>query len=183
MIAYLKGKVIDSGKDKVILDVNGVGYLVHTFELNPSGKTAEYYIYTHVRDDTLDLYGFSDKSMLELFEMLLGVSGVGPKVAMAVLSSAEPDKVYAAVSKADVSFFKAIPGIGKKGSQKIIIELKGKVGSVTDIDLGDEGEDLVEGLISMGFDRKQIKKAIVKLDPKLTDEQKLREAIKLLGKK
>ena len=183
MIAYLKGKVIDTAKDKVTLDVNGVGYLVHTTETVSSGESAQYYIYTHVREDTLDLYGFSDKPKLELFKLLIGVSGVGPKVAMAVLSSAEPEKIYSAVSKADVSFFKAIPGIGKKGSQKIIIELKGKVGSVTDIDLGDEGEDLVEGLTSMGFDRKQIRKAIVKLDPKLTDEQKLREAIKLLGKK
>ncbi|MBN1168711.1 Holliday junction branch migration protein RuvA [Candidatus Woesebacteria bacterium] len=183
MIAYLKGKVIGTGKDNVVLDVNGVGYLVHTSEVIPTGKFAEYYIYTHVREDALDLYGFSDRSKLDLFKLLLGVSGVGPKVAMAILNSAEPDKVYAAVSKADVSFFKAIPGIGKKGSQKIIIELKGKVGSVTDIDLGDEGEDLVEGLTSMGFDRKQIRKVIVKLDPKLPDEQKLREAIKLLGKK
>lgn len=183
MIGYLKGKVIESSKEKVILDVNGVGYLINTSKNASEGETAQFFIHTHVREDEISLYGFESQQEIELFKMLMSVSGVGPKVAMAVMTASDVSKIFAAVSKADVGFFTAIPGIGKKGAQKIIIELKGKIGSVQDIDLGDEGDDIVEGLMSMGFDRKQIRKVIVKLDPKLSDEEKIREAIKLLGKR
>lgn len=183
MIGYLKGKVIESNKENVILNVNGVGYLINTTKHASEGETVEYFIHTHVREDQISLFGFQSQQEIELFKMLLSVSGVGPKVAMAVMTAAEVNKIFAAVSKADVEFFKSIPGIGKKGAQKIIIELKGKIGSVQDIDLGEEGDDITEGLMSMGFDKQQIKKVLVKLDPELSDEEKIREAIKLLGKR
>ncbi len=183
MIGYLRGTVVDSNKETIILDVNGVGYLIHTSKHPTSGENTKYFIHTHVREDQISLFGFETQQEIGLFKMLLSVSGVGPKVAMAIMSASDVNKIFAAVSKADVGFFTSIPGIGKKGAQRIIIELKGKIGSVQDIDLGEDGDDIVEGLMSMGFDRKEIKKVIIKLDPKLTEGEKIKEVIRLLGKR
>ena len=183
MIGYLKGKILQTYKDSVILDVNGVGYLISVTKSVSVGDTKEYFVHTHVREDTFSLFGFSSQQEIELFKMLLMVSGVGPKAAISIMTASDVNRIYSAVSKADVGFFTAVPGIGKKGAQKIIIELKGKIGSVQDIDLGDEGDDIVDALMSMGFDRNQIKKVMVKLDPNLSDEDKIREAIRLLGRK
>jgi holliday junction DNA helicase RuvA len=204
MIGYLKGTIIDKEKDSVLLDCNGVGYKVKIKGLKDYSEQSEgrnkelgandksntevsrkvgFFIHTHVREDEISLYGFSTKEELYLFEMLISVSGVGPKVALAILSASKSDRIISAISKADVDFFTTIPGIGKKGAQKIIIELKNKVGSITEIDLGEDGHtDLVDGLTGMGFAKYDVIKVVRLLDPELSEEEKIKEAIRKLGK-
>ncbi|MFC1646932.1 Holliday junction branch migration protein RuvA [Patescibacteria group bacterium] len=190
MIGYLSGTIISTNKNPIIIYVGGVGYLVHTTESLlsklPNNSKANLYIYTHVREDALNLYGFINPEEHDLFVLLISVSGVGPKSALLVVNHSVL-AVKKAVSDSDVSFFTAIPRLGKKNAQKIIIELKSKLGSYKDLDLAesasDETKDIVEALISMGFAKNDIIKSLKKLDDNDdTAEKKLRHMIKILGK-
>lgn len=170
--------------------VNGVGYSVHV----PAKLMSQFkkddkktlFVHTHVREDALDLYGFTDIKELDLFNLLLEVSGVGPKTALLVIDHGV-DPVINAVSTSDVEFFQTIPRLGKKNAQKIIIELKSKLGSIKELDLsgGESGEtkEVLEALSSMGFEKKEILLALKKLDEKdVTIEQKIRKALRFIGK-
>src|SRR6266702_3320196 len=131
MIARLRGRIAGRAGTALIVDVNGVGYLVHA---TPSAQrladgevTIE--IHTIVREDALQLYGFATAEERELFELLLGVSGVGPKVALAILSGSTPSELRRAIAREDTARFEAIPGIGRKTAQRVVLELKEKPGS------------------------------------------------------
>lgn len=183
MIGYLKGVVIDVGNGEIILEVGGVGYLVKVSggmvvkRLAP----AEMFVYTHVREDEISLYGFESKKALGLFKLLIGVNGVGPKVGMAIIGADKPDRILDAVSRADVEFFTAVPGIGKKGAQKIIIELKNKVGTVEELDLVDgEGDDVVDALVGMGYERRSVVEVLQQVEDGLDESEKIKRALKLL---
>jgi Holliday junction DNA helicase RuvA len=185
MIGYLKGVVIDIDGGEVIVEVNGVGYrvVISNFKFQISDEV-ELYIHTHVREDQISLFGFFCKAELKLFELLISVSGIGPKLGMTILKAGKADKITEAISKADVNFFTAISGIGKKGAQKIIIELKNKVGSLSEINLSDDGDDdLVSGLVAMGYNRNAVVHVMNELSGTLKDEDKIREALKMLGRK
>lgn len=188
MLSYLIGKFIDSVSGKVIIEVNGVGYGCFMVESDQSKlvkyRETEVYIYTHVRDDILDLYGFLKKEQLELFEMLLSVSGVGPKSALLVINKGvEPARQ--AISKADVEFFTTIPRLGKKSAQRIIIDLKSKIGSLKELELrGDSGEtrEALDALMVLGFSRAEAIKALQKIpEEMITIEQKIGYALKKMG--
>jgi Holliday junction DNA helicase RuvA len=183
MIGYLKGKIIDIDGHEVIVEVNGVGYLVKVAGIKYQELSeAELYIHTHVREDQLSLFGFETKTELKLFELLISVSGIGPKIGMSILRAAKSSAIQEAIAKADVGFFTTIPGIGKKGSQKIIIELKNKVGSLNEINLNDEGDgELITGLVGMGYDRKKVLEVMRKIDNNLTDQEKIKMAIKYIS--
>lgn len=184
----LTGKVTTIGKNPIILDVHDVGYVVHVTNSYAAAASANttytLYIHTHVREEAFDLYGFPNPDDLSLFELLLTVSGVGPKTALLVM-----DRGSAAVKKAiitaDVDFFTAIPRLGRKNAQKIIIELKNKIGGISDLDLAgdDTGEtkQLVRALTSMGFTRQEIGEALKHSQQGSTIEQKLRAALKYLA--
>jgi Holliday junction DNA helicase RuvA len=183
MIGRLTG-IIDSNKSNpLIIDVRGVGYLVHVPErflaVIKSGKPHTLFIYTHIREDAFDLYGFATPQDLALYELLLTVSGIGPKTALAVIDRGV-DAVETAVRKGDVAFFTAIPRLGTKNAQKIIIEFKGK------LDLTESTGDtkqITEALSGMGFEKYEIREAIKNLDAKdVSVEQKIRHALKLLAK-
>ena len=135
-------------------------------------------------DDALDLYGFPTEEELFLFKLLLSVSGIGPRTALAVIDRGVSE-VRRAVTTSDVDFFTTIPRLGKKNAQKIIIELKSKLGSTKELDLtGDsEGEtkQLLEALIGMGFARSEVMEVVRKLDSNKTLEEKIRQALKHLG--
>ncbi len=189
MIGMLTGKIYNQNKNPVIIDVGGVGYTVYVPDRLRAKLTLHQEIslsiHTHVTDDAIALYGFGSDSEMTLFELLLTVSGIGPRTSLAII-----DRGVASIQKAiidsDVDFFTTIPRLGKKNAQKIIIELKSKIGSARDLDLGAESEgetkELLEALQSMGFDRKEILHVIKKLDPSLsTIEQKIRQSLKLLG--
>lgn len=188
MISYLKGKFIESVGDKAIIDVHGVGYGVFVSESDLTklnkGEKIELFVYTHVREDVLDLYGFLKKEQLELFELLLSVSGVGPKSALLVVGrGVEP--VKQAISKADVGFFTTIPRLGKKSAQRIIIDLKSKLGSLRELELGEESgetKEAIDALRALGFSGAEAIKALQRMPQDAgTVEQKISYALKSLG--
>ena len=190
MIGYLKGKPIISEQESILVDVQGVGYEVYVSASAKSKlsskEVVELYIYTNVKQDGLELYGFIESKELYIFKLLLGVSGVGPKIALAILDNGV-DSIIHAVTNADVGFFTAIPKVGKKNAQKIIIELKTKLGSLADLDLTDEegGEtnEVIQTLISMGFSRKEVVLSIQKIPKNVTKiEDKIRYCLKELGR-
>ena len=184
MIGYLKGKIIDWESTRVLVDVGGVGYQCQMPNAKCQiGDEIEIFVYTYVREDEISLYGFENKKQKAMFEMLIGVNGVGPKVAMGILSQEKVGKITEAISKADVGFFTRIKGIGKKGAQKIIIDLKNKIGSVTDLDLMSEGGDeVMDGLVAMGFDARKVADVLRELDEEMSEQEKIKLAIKKLSK-
>ncbi|MFH0749345.1 MAG: Holliday junction branch migration protein RuvA [Candidatus Gottesmanbacteria bacterium] len=190
MIGALKGIVHAVKKNPIVFFAGDVGYAVSITDrlaktLQPEKKTL-LFIHTHVRDDALDLFGFASQEELALFELLLTVSGVGPKTALLVMNAGS-DAIKHAVQIGDVDFFTTIPRLGKKNAQKIIIELKNKLGSVEDLNLrndeSSETDEMIDALVSMGFAKKEVL-AIIKKIPTTdtTIEQKLKSALKLLGK-
>lgn len=189
MIASLKGKISEGIEGNIIVDVNNVGYQVRiptslVGEVTTRQDDVQLFIHTHVREDALDLYGFLDKNDLYLFKMLINVSGIGPKTAINILS-AGADGVRKAVVDGDVSFFTSIPKVGTKNAQKIIIELKSKLGSIKELDLtgkeNQEMKEIVEVLVGMGFSQKESYQAVKKIPKDLkTLEEKIRSALKLL---
>lgn len=188
MIGFLSGTVRD--KYPVIISIRDVGYIVHvpeqTNEKLIKDQPYELYIHTHVREDALDLYGFLTKEELNLFELLLTVSGIGPRTGLNILNRGVME-IEKAVRESDVDFFTMVPRLGKKNAQKIIIELKNKLGSVSELNLNQtEGEtkEAMEALISMGFTRGEVLVAIRKLTKQETTvEQKIRKALQLIGSK
>lgn len=189
MIGALSGTIFSIRGQSLILSVNGVGYLVCIPERTAStvtvGKTITMFTHTHVRDDALELYGFLTSEELYLFELLLTVSGIGPKTAITVIDRGV-DAVRRAVTNADVDFFQTVPRLGKKNAQKIIIELKSKLGSLQELNLStDTNQDfksILDALGAMGFSRNEATSTLKHVDTSATLEEKLKQALKLLGK-
>jgi len=185
VISYLKGKFIDIVSGKAIIEAGGVGYGVFLAENElgkiKRGEKVELFIYTHVREDLLELYGFLEKKQLELFELLISVSGVGPKSGLLVVGRGV-DAVKNAISKADVAFFTTIPRLGKKTAQRIIIDLKSKLGSLKELELGEESgetQEAIEALKALGFSKTEALKALQKMpEDMLSLEQKIGWALK-----
>lgn len=189
MIGALRGIVHFKRFDRMILMVNGIGYVVYppnellsTIKL---GETLEVYIHTHVREDSLQLFGFATSRELELFELLLGVSGIGPKTALAIVNRGA-DQVYQALSGADVTFFTTIPRLGTKNAQKIIIELKSKINSIKELDLTQsedgQSQELLDALTHFGFTREEVVKVLGHLpNTQESMAQKIKWALKYLG--
>ncbi|MEK7533265.1 MAG: Holliday junction branch migration protein RuvA [Patescibacteria group bacterium] len=188
MIARLTGSVVRTHLNPLVLDVHGVGYAVYvpqklltTLTIN---RSLTVYTHTHVREDALLLFGFATEEELTIFELLLTVSGIGPKTALLVLERGVA-AIRRSIVSSDVEFFMAVPRLGKKNAQKIIIELKSKVGSTSDLDLsGEDGGDtkeIIDALISMGFDRKEAREATKKLPAEGSLKEKIKFALKMLG--
>jgi holliday junction DNA helicase RuvA len=189
MIGKLTGTIDSNTNNPIIIDVHDVGYVVrvpqrYLASIKPT-KLHTLFIHTHVREDALDLYGFATVNELTLFELLLTVSGIGPKTAISVIDRGA-EAIEAAVRKSDVDFFTEIPRLGTKNAQKIIIELKSKLGSSKALNLADETSEtkqIIDALTSMGFDRYEVREVLKKLDVKdVSIEQKIRHALKLLGR-
>lgn len=194
MIAYLVGKPLIQTNELILL-TGGVGYGVKVTNqvlmqasssttLDPNKEFA-LHIYTHVKEDALELYGFTTLNDKELFKLLISVSGVGPATALAILNKGS-QQIIAAIQNADVSFFTSVKRVGKKAGQKIIIELKSKLGGIKDLDLtplNQAQSDMFDALISMGFAESQVTEAIKSLNlEELPLEKALQIAIKELGK-
>src|SRR5439155_2841559 len=127
VIAYLRGRILEKHPNRIVVDVNGVGYEVAVplstfYELGDVGADVSLRIHTHVREDALALYGFASMLEQDLFERLIGVSGIGPKLALAVLSGIEPLELVQAIERGDLARLTAIPGVGKKTSERIVLE-------------------------------------------------------------
>lgn len=178
---------MDVRRNEVWVDVNGVGYRVKTQNSNlkyQSGEMVELYIHTAVREDDISLYGFKSREELELFEMLIEVSGVGPKTAMEILAGAKVEEIEKAIREADVAFFSRIKGIGKKSAQRIIIDLKNKIGSLKDIDLGmiEEEDAVALALKQFGFKAAEIEAVMKQIDRSKSEEAQVKEGLRLLSK-
>ncbi len=190
MIAKLTGTIGDVFSSFVILDCQGVGYKVFlpAALLNKTkiGQKTTFYIYTQVKEDVLALFGFASKKELTFFEMLLGVSNIGPKTALAVLNLGSVDRIINAIVQADADFFLTVPRIGKKNAQRIIVELRGKIGEFGEIDLtfaeSQEDKEITQALIDLGFEKGEIRNVIKKLPKDVAIEEKIKLALKSLGR-
>ncbi len=189
MIGYLKGKVIAHQNQELWIDVAGVGYRVRTNNkfTNPQmtkGTEVELFIHTAVREDAITLYGFSSLDELQLFELLISVSGVGPKTGMDIIGKADGDQIETAIREADVHFFESMKGIGKKSAQRIIIDLKNKIGSLKEIDLAAEETDDAVYLVlkQFGFKPATIQQAMKQIDRNLSEAEQIKAGLRLLGK-
>lgn len=185
MISRLRGTPAGRTPDGLVLDVGGVGYLVAATPsaLGRADGAREVTIetYLHVREDTLQLYGFADGAERELFTRLIGVSGIGPKVALAVVSSAPPADLLSAIALGDSARFQAIPGIGKKTAERIVLELRGSVADaiVAGADTGAPRELVArEALIELGYSVLEAERALAGVDPDLPPEERVREALR-----
>jgi Holliday junction DNA helicase RuvA len=180
VIARLRGRLAGRAGQGHVVDVNGVGYLVSTTpsvqRLGAGEITIE--IHTVVREDTLALYGFATAEERELFELLLGVSGVGPKVALAIVSGSTPAELRRAIARDDVKRFQAIPGIGLKTAQRVVLELKEKLPFVESG--APESGDLTarDALVELGWTLLDAERALAEVDPELTIEEQVRHALR-----
>ena len=185
MIGFLRGKVIGSNENSLLVDVSGVGYRVHVplpLVLSVTeGQEVSLHIHSHVREDQFTLYGFSDVSDLFLFEKLLGVSGIGPKGALAMLSVHSPTSIASAVEQGNASVLSSTPGIGKKTAEKMIIELKGKLSQFKGKDEDDSLYEVRLALETLGYSPKEIHNAVQKLETKdKTTSHLIKEALSLI---
>ena len=188
MISHLKGTIIFKVPGKVIIDVAGVGYTVYvsseTFTSLPSEK-GSVSMWTHlaVRENALDLYGFTKREELRFFELLISVPGIGPKSGLAILSLATTEILQKSISSGNTSYLTKVSGIGKKSAEKIVLELKDKLGADSDTgpDLKEE-TDVVEALKSLGYSLAEVRDALKQINPDTEGtSERVKAAIKILG--
>ena len=199
MIAHLRGRILEKHPNRIVVDVNGVGYDVAVplstfYDLGDAGADVSLRIHTHVREDALALYGFASALELDLFERLIGVSGIGPKLGLAVLSGIEPLDLIRAIEQADVARLTAIPGVGKKTSERIVLELKDRLpkAQVVAVAAGFLAEeppalrdDLLSALVNLGYHRPLAEKAVaaaIKTTPDGGFERTLKQALRELAR-
>jgi Holliday junction DNA helicase RuvA len=185
VIARLRGRLAGEAGDGLVLDVNGVGYLVHATgrarRLARDGGEVTLEIHTNVREDALQLYGFADADERELFQALLSVSGIGPKVALAIVSGSTPAELRRAIVLEDTARFEAIPGIGKKTAQRVVLELREKVSAeAIAVPAAGPTDALVarDALVELGYSVVEAERALAEVDPELPAEERVRQALK-----
>lgn len=196
MIARLSGRLVDKTPNRIVIDVHGVGYDVQIplstfYGLGESGTDVSLVVHTHVREDALALFGFSTRLELRLFEQLIGISGIGPRLALSVLSGIESADLVRAVRQGDVGRLTGIPGVGKKTAERIGLELKDRLQVVLEPAVDDPADtgtdmrgDLLSALLNLGYHRHLADRAV---DAALagspgTFEQILKQALKELAR-
>jgi len=200
VIAHLRGRVAEKHPNRVVVDVGGVGYDVFVplstfYGMGEPGADIALKIHTHVREDALQLFGFATSLEQDLFERLIGVSGIGPKVALAVLSGIEPKELIRAIERGDLARLTAIPGVGKKTSERIVLELKDRLPRVSaeavavagdgDASATPMQDDVISALVNLGYHRPLAEKAAasaVRIAPDAGFERTLKQALRELAK-
>ncbi len=183
MIAFLKGEVVGHGLDYIYLEVAGVGYKLLTVDWSPAvTPQTTWWVSEIIREDKFDLYGFLTIEGKNLFELLLSVSGVGPKSALKVLSTGTTDRILGQIAQGNVDYFNSVSGIGKKTAQKIILELKGSLGSLAGGLSGGVDQEVHEALTSLGYNYDQITRIWSEVAGE-TLEAKVKSALRLLSKR
>lgn len=194
MIGYLTGKIISKKPTQIILDVNGVGYLVHisisTFEKLGDAESISLYTYLAVREDALDLYGFFTQSEKEMFELLISVSGIGPKLAQGILSGIQIGELNEALKTGNIARLVAIPGIGRKTAERLLVELRDKVESLA-ISMDAKSSvsfsvrsDAIAALTNLGYNRanaERVVKNIIDKTPDASIEELIKDALGMLN--
>lgn len=192
MIAYLEGNIIDSNEKYLVVNVGGVGYKVFaatdTLSRYHTGDTASLSIYTAVRENSIDLYGFANGDEMSFFELLLDVSGIGPKSALSIIAMASIDTLKRAIATGDTGYLNKVSGIGKKTAEKIVIELRDKLhahskteGTASAL----RGEsDVIEALKSLGYSQNEARDAMKEVPSTIEGTNaRIKEALKILGGK
>ncbi len=189
MISLLHGPILELGDKYVVVDINGLGYkafvtgdTLHTLKV---GAEIKLWTYLAVRENSLDLYGFSSKKEKDFFELLITVSGIGPKTALNILSMVSSETLVGAIRTGSTAHLVKVSGIGRKTAEKIVLDLRDKLGGLQ----GDESNvnmssnsDVIEALRALGYDADEAREALKKLDPELTDTgAKVKAALKMLG--
>lgn len=199
MISFIRGELVAFEKDKVVVDVGGVGFGIYMpgqsmGALPQTGSEVKIHTYLNVREDAMQLFGFLTRDDLEVFRMVIGVSGIGPKGGLSILSQLSSDDLRFAVMAGDVKAICASPGIGKKTAEKLIIELKDKLsiedvltrtqegeGQVVSAQINDIHSEAIQALVALGYGSTESAKAVKKVDPKLeTVEEVLKAALKYM---
>jgi Holliday junction DNA helicase RuvA len=198
VIAYLHGRILEKQPNRIVVDVAGVGYDVSVplstfYDLGDAGSEITLRIHTHVREDALALYGFATKLEQDLFERLIAISGIGPKVALSVLSGIEPPELIHAVERGDPARLTAIPGVGKKTSERIVLELKDRLPKIQSAaPVGEQKstpsalrDDVLSALMNLGYHRPLAEKSVVaavKAAPAGDFERTLKQALRELAR-
>ncbi len=191
MIATLMGTVAEKLADVVVLDVRGIGYGLNVTSEDygrlTAGQAAKVYVYEHIREQAHDLFGFMKLDTKELFEQLLGVNGVGPKMALSVLSIGSSNDVRIAIASGDTKFIQRASGVGKRVAERIVVELKDKVG-LSGVDLATTGllqgenslmkDEAVEALVSLGYTAQDAAQALMNVDAALPTEERIKLALR-----
>lgn len=191
MIAHVRGKIVEKFGGCLIVDVMGVGYEVMVsaldYETCNLGEERKFYTYHVVRENAEDLFGFSTLAAKKIFELLISVQGVGPKAAIAILSLAEAEEVRNAIANADAAFISKATGVGKKSAERVIVDLKDKVGTPSHYGATEttkntatnaEPDEALDALIALGFPLKEASLALEHVDPNLPVEERIRAALK-----
>lgn len=185
MIRTIKGKVTHHQKDGVVIETGGIGYLVSVPSRTwPSiGSEVFYYTFHLIREGEQALYGFGSQEELNIFNVLLGVNSIGPKLAMGIISNASPTELHSAIQSENITFFASLPGIGKKSATKIIIELKDKITSTPLSGIPNQSTELYDTLTTLGFSREEISTTIKGIPENLeTLNDKIKWSLSILGK-
>lgn len=188
MIATLNGEVTEKNIDRIILDVNGIGYELalsqnEITEVSLS-KKIKVYVYEHIKEDSYDLYGFMTKDSLNLFRQLLSVKNIGPKNALSILSSGSVKDIKQAIAGGDVKYIMAAKGVGKRAAEQVIVELRDKVGLASSADevLSRSGinpsDEAFQALVSLGYSETDAASTLSKIDDKLPTEERVKIALK-----
>ena len=190
MIAHIKGEIVEKFANSVIVDVHGVGYEITVtapdFDKINLNDEIKFYTYHSIRENSEELYGFSSLAAKKLFELLISVQGIGPKAAIAILSLATPEEVRNAIANADAAFVSKASGVGKKSAERVIVDLRDKVGipshygatEATFMRPVQESDEALDALIALGFPLKDATAALEKVDPSLPVEERIRQALK-----
>lgn len=191
MIRFITGNIQFVEDDAVVVNNQGIGYAVHVparvmEALQPGGEVS-FYTYQHVREDSVDLFGFQDRADLALFRQLISVSGVGPRLALSVLSAASADDVKRAIIHGDVTFLTSIPGVGKKTAERVVLDLKEVVGILPDQAVGTavvrEQMNTIDALLSLGYSRSEAFNALQHVNADDGVEEQVRQALRQLSGK
>lgn len=200
MFYSLTGTVVFTNENSIALDVGGVAFLMSATlntisSLAPRGEVQTLYTHLSVREDALDLFGFADRSELDCFRQLIGVSGVGPKAALAILSVLTPDRLALCIASGDIKSITAAQGVGAKIAQRVVLELKGKLDGIatSSAAMGDAaaaqkagvsyaGEEAVEALVMLGYSRSEASIAVGRLDGDFSTEEAVKRALKQLAR-
>lgn len=201
MIALLRGQLLEKHPNRLIVDVQGVGYDVQVpvstfYQAGEPGQNVTLRIHTHVREDQLALFGFASMLEQQLFERLISVNGIGPKLALAVLSGIEPKDLVAAVQQTDVARLTRIPGVGRKTAERITLELRDRLpaiaelptagGAIVEESHGSVRDDVISALVNLGYQRPAVEKAVERVlkasDAPAGFEEALRQALRHLSR-
>ncbi|MEK7642283.1 MAG: Holliday junction branch migration protein RuvA [Patescibacteria group bacterium] len=187
MFGYIKGRVVDIGASKAVLETGGVGYTIHSTISNLSNihleKETQFWLYTAVRENDISLYGFATKEELRMFELLITVSGIGPRSALAILGVAGLNNLEEAIASGETLSLTKIAGVGKKTADKIVLELGGKINKKADSKTAKEDDDIFEALKSLGYRDKDIAETMKEMPQEIIGaSERIKWALKTLGK-